>query len=436
MADQYGVGSQYIEKQKNDEQIINTQIDESLQQEDKNENLIDNEKINVYEQKNEDNILIEKNQFNSEHQNINVKNQKEANPFELKGQKQTQKQEEKNKVNDEYNNYVIRFHSDFAKTRPDDKPAIAAIRQSMAAYFEELGKIEEKEEDRDDYQRDELDARLQDIESKCNSFLRFRVSFSKSARALTAQVKEVREQAKNRREYKNLEDEGKIKTQGVGKSIKNFFTKRIPKGFKNVGRSIKKTFTNTYSNRSFGQVAKGVMRDHIWGGVFRNIFNTAAMAVALPFWMANMAVKGGAKLLEKVSGGKIKENVTVMPLPMPHLPSTWTRYHQELAREKELKEEKDKKEQDEVELSELIEKVNEESKTNLLSNSKESSLETPSKNIFFRVFGWHPNLDRERINKFENFEEIAKRGEDEYNYINNIISDKLENEEGENGNNL
>ena len=240
MADQYGVGSQYIEKQKNDEQILNTQIDESLKQEDKNENLIDNEKINVYEQKNEDNILIEKNQFNSEHQNINVKNQKEANPFELKGQKQTQKQEEKNKVNDEYNNYVIRFHSDFAKTRPDDKPAIAAIRQSMAAYFEELGKIEEKEEDRDDYQRDELDARLQDIESKCNSFLRFRVSFSKSARALTAQVKEVREQAKNRREYKNLEDEGKIKTQGVGKSIKNFFTKRIPKGFKNVGRSIKK----------------------------------------------------------------------------------------------------------------------------------------------------------------------------------------------------
>lgn len=160
------------------------------------------------------------------------------------------------------------------------------------------------------------------------------------------------------------------------------------------------------------------------------------MAVALPFWMANMAVKGGAKLLEKVSGGKIKENVTVMPLPMPHLPSTWTRYHQELAREKELKEEKDKKEQDEVELSELIEKVNEESKTNLLSNSKESSLETPGKNIFFRVFGWHPNLDRERINKSENFEEIAKRGEDEYNYINNIISDKLENEEGENGNNL
>lgn len=428
MADGFDVGNQLVEKVK-ENQFINTEQDENLIEE-KNENLIDKDKINAFEKKNEDNILVEKNQFALQHQEINFKNQKEANPFELKGPKQTQRQEEKNKVNDEYNNYVIKFDNRFVDSRSDDKPAIAAIRQSMAAYFEALGKIEEKEEDRNDFQRENLDAHLQDIESKCNSFLRFRVSFSKAARALTAQVKEVREQAKNRREYKNLEDEGKRKTQGIGKSIKNFFTKRIPRGFKSVGRSIKKTFTNTYSNRSFGQVTKEVVRDHIWGGVFRNIFNTAAMAVALPFWMANMAVKGGAKLLEKVSGGKIKDNVTVMPLPMPHLPSTWTRYHQELAREKELREEDARKQQEEAREDELKEALrsDNENKIDILSTQKTNSLSTPGKNIFFRVFGWHPELDSGRINKFENYEEIAKRAEDEQRYISNMIDDQLENE--------
>lgn len=302
-------------------------------------------------------------------------------------QKNSQSREEKKAVEEDYR-YSIQFHQDYAKPRREDSSAMRAIRAAMKDYFDTKEHIENKSKEATAPMSDEaklldneeLDVKLENIEQKCNSYLRFRLSFSKKAKEHTAQVKEVREKAKEMR-MTNALREGDVskETRSVGKSIKNFFTNRIPSGFKNVGRSIKKPFVNTFSHRSAGQVAKGFLRDHIWGGIFRNAFNLVAMGVVLPFWMANVAVKKSATILQKATNNSINaDKIKVIPLPMPHLPSTWTRYHDEMYGHKEssTKENSDNSSKSEGEIE------------------KRRKKEDPTKGTFFKLFGWHPKMDQ------------------------------------------
>ena len=317
---------------------------------------------------------------------------------EVKALDKARKQEEKKAATEKYYD-AIGFDRRYIGPRNDDSSDMAAIRDALRVYYseEEDGKVARESEDEEVRNNAyvQLGNKLDDIVTKCNKYLRFKVCFSKAARVRTNKVKELRQEAINKRETEiKVPDESIFIKDAVANKnkrseggVKGFFKERIPAGFKSLGRSIAKPFVNTFAHRSAGQVAKDFLRDHIWGGIFRNTFNIVAMAALLPFWAVGGLLRGGAYVLNKTVGADINLNkIPLVHLPTPHLPSTWTRYHQEMAREKEM------------------EKFRKNGNTNVAQEGDKNYLinqefdgkhyKTPGKSQFFRLFGWSPTLNK------------------------------------------
>ncbi|WP_028234540.1 hypothetical protein [Pseudobutyrivibrio sp. MD2005] len=391
-------------------------------------NQIDNIQQNQQEQVNIlDNEFI--NQVNAHEDNMFIVRQK--NRPKTKAEKAAEKKLAEARYRD-----AIKFDKSYTAARDDDGDTMAQIRSVMAEFFEEEDAYKEKLEQDDpaaaEAQIPVLVDRLNVLENQCNSYLRFKICFSKSAKIRTNQVKALREQVRAKRNSYNYQEEPQenfIKKgfKSIGRGIKNFFTKRIPDGFKDMGRAIKKPFTNTFSNRTAGQVAKGVLRDHIWGGIFRNAFNLVAMGAFLPFWILNGIVVGAANTIDFISGGRVLGNkkVPMMLLPTPHMPSTWTRYHNEMAAQKAryagTKKDKSKKTKQEIKY--------------IVSDEATSYRLNPEQSVFFKLFGWRPGLDRSGtaqiktghgINGRTNWEEIARRADEEMNSLINISEEDYE----------
>ena len=436
MSDTYG-SVQDIWQLKDDKQdIIN------LSEESEELNKISTSQIMEDSQNKQDiNANAQANQSMSEFvQQINDFNTKEElvpkTKVQIKAEQKAIKQAEKKAAEDAYLD-AIKFDSKYADPRSTDSDAMAAIRSAMKEYFDYKGDKNKLDDEEDISKREGLHDKLKDIESKCNSYLRFKICFSKAAKKRTADVKALRQ--KVREEITKYNDVGEQYEHRTSNVVKNFFTDRIPNGFKSLGRSIKKPFTNTFSNRTAGQVTKEFLRDHIWGGIFRNAFNTVAMGVALPFWLIAWGLKGGAKLINKVSGDRVFRNTHIETkwLPTPHLPSTWTRHYQEMSREKERKL---KKKEDPNILDDTF------SKNFIIYNNDD---DRGASTLMFRLFGWNAYLDkkgtsspspgdmgaeskeaRKMVNDLpQSKEAINKRAEEDYNMAVRLFKEDSEDDD-------
>lgn len=309
------------------------------------------EQIQQNQQLQEGNIVEEK-----QEQETDVLNQgfimdtRKLKPKKGKNPKtKSKKKEEKKKAEEKYLD-AIKFDKTYAEARGDDSNDMAAIRSAMSEYFniEKTYEKDVKSEDSDvrDNAYEMLAEKLRDVEAKCNKYLRFKICFSKAARERTAQVRQLREEVQSRIAKYNVappqpvvKEESKAKKgfRRLGDGIKRFFTERVPDGFKGVGRSIKRSFNDTFKTRTAGQFFKDAARDYIWGGIFRNAFNILASLVFIPIWLGNEVVKGVGQTITKLSGGKYLADKTYpkIGIPVPHLPSTWTRHHEAMAAEKE-----------------------------------------------------------------------------------------------------
>ena len=416
MADQYG--NLLIEKQqenllqedkKNEENLI-----EQQKQKEELDRRIEEDRITNIDQINEE-ILKSK-----ETQQINQPGSFSDVPVfnkliskkEAKAIEKARKQEEKKAAQKRYKD-AIGFEKRYTDSRSDDSPAMAAIREALRVYYteEEEGKVNRESEDEEVRNNAyvQLGNKLDDIVTKCNKYLRFKVCFSKAARERTNKVRELRQEAINKRETEIKVDSESLfikdavankdkKSEG---GVKGFFKERIPAGFKALGRTIAKPFVNTFAHRSAGQVAKEFLRDHIWGGIFRNTFNIVAMAALLPFWAGGGLVRGCASILNKTVGTNINLNkIHVVHLPTPHLPSTWTRYHQEMARDREMQK---------LRSSEGPDNVAQEGDRDYLINNQFDGKHyvSPAQSPFFRLFGWAPTIDKKGTSEFS-YENMTK----------------------------
>ncbi len=319
----------------------------------------------LIEEKKEDLFATQQEQINENQQlqqgNVTIEQQKEKEDVlntaliisapKLKTKKnpklKPEKVEEKQKVEEKHED-AIKFDKSFAEVRGDDSSDMAAIRKAMKEYFdtrETYEKESAKSTDAGDEAYGKMEDKLREVEAMCNRFLRFRISFSKAAREKTAQVKQLRLQVQTKlAELKPLElqqeaqKESKVKRgfKRFGDSIKRFFTERIPDGFKGAGRTIKHSFNNTFKTRTAGQFFKDAVRDYIWGGIFRNAFNLVAGVAILPIWLTFKTLSITGNAINALKGKQVVDTSKFKcGIPHPHLPSTWTAYHEEMAHEKE-----------------------------------------------------------------------------------------------------
>ena len=319
----------------------------------------------LFEGKKEDLFATQQEQINENQQlqqgNVTIEQQKEKEDVlntgfivsapKLKTKKnpnpKPEKVEEKKQAEEKYLD-ANKFDKSYADVRGDASKDLVAINDAMKEFFateksyEQEIKSEDKDLQVDAYEK--LSEKLREVESMCNTFLKFRISFSKTAKERTAMVKQLRSEVRTRLAKYNVapqpvvKEESKVKKgfKRLGDGIKRFFTERIPDGFKGIGRTIKTSFNDTFKTRTAGQFFKDAARDYIWGGIFRNAFNVVAGALLLPVWLGAQAYKGIGKAANAIAGRQVMNISKIrVGLPHPHLPSTWTMVHEAVAAEKE-----------------------------------------------------------------------------------------------------